>query len=86
MWAYASEYNYCNVAISGMILPIFILHYVTAVWSFISFLFDSSTLLQWCQKQIQFRLDCWSEEHFYHNETQRKKWKAESEKDILSLV
>lgn len=86
MWAYANEYDYCNVAISGMTLAICVLHFVMAVWSCIAFLFDSPTILRCFQKQVQFRLDYLSKEHLRHKEMHSNKPNNHTGKGALSIV
>ena len=86
MWAYANRYDYCNVAITGMTLATFVLHYVMAVSSFITFVLDSPTTLRWLQKHIQLRLDYLSEEHLRHKTMHDDKSKIDPDKDILSVV
>ena len=58
----------CHVPISEMTFAIFILHYVPAVWSLISFLFANSTILKRFQKYLQLCLNSLAEEYPRHNE------------------
>lgn len=84
--SHSYQHNYCRSIVREMKPVMFIVHYVMGVCSLIGFLFDSPTVLKWCQKQIQFRWDYLSEERLRREKLHKKKSQKHIGKDTLPRI